>query len=803
MSVYPYSNGTNGRAPGRSEASKADPVGAPSDQLRSVLAAFWKHKWVFLAVLMLVIGGTWYYTTTLPRMYQTSTLLLVTKGSGAPTSLQFRGSMGSRSLERRSLANEMLVLQRSRTIADRVAKRLVEIDEHPSTGRPLQIIRGRSGQVLDTSQVAGRLFGSMFARIEGEDVDAFRIVGRSGIPAEAALIANTYAEEYIEWTKEKSRESLAASRKFLQKQESKLAQEVEVAQDSIKRFMKEEGAIALNQESQRLVQQIANLEVRRDEMQIQLQMKKARLDAELNTLQEIEPRLAEQLSSTLSAQLESIQKKRAQAELRLEEIRDSRPGLSESDDTPLGRELAKLKKRSRSLENRADSIASEFVSAAQSASGLPPSINGERAIDRLYDLRESVASKQIEVTGLRAQMASIEDRTAEYQRELQQIPEQSFELAQLEREKRLAEGMYSFVRERLQETRMSEESEVGYAEVLSPAGISRVPVSPDVNRYLLLSALFGIVLGGALVLVLEKTDTRIRRPDDLKERGFSIMGAVPSMDSHIESNFGGQSKVTVDGRTVSTSLTMLLSPMSSSAETYRRIRSTLQFSRPDKDLRVISISSAGKGEGKTTTSLNLAIAIASAGKRTLIVDADLRRPRLHDMIDLRDGVPRLSEFLFDGTDFDPSMLETGIDNLSVLPASMSIPNPAEVLGSERMGDFVEKLRQHYDFVIFDTAPLLLFSDSISLSKKCDGTILVAAADETDIRAFTHAASMLDDVGVDLLGCVLNQYDAGAIEYGYGYGYAYSYHRIDEYYGDEESSADTPNVTERLRSWLGR
>lgn len=803
MSAYPYHNGTNGRAPERSDARGADTVGAPSDQLRSLLAAFWKHKWVFLVILTLVIGGTWYYTTTLPRTYQTSTLLLVTKGTESPASLQFRGSMGNRGLERRSLANEMLVLQRSRTIAERVATKLIETDRHPSTGRPLQIIRGGAGQVLDTSHVAGRLFGSMFARIEGEDVDAFRIVGRSGIPAESALIANTYAQEYIEWTKEKSRESLAASRKFLQKQELKLAQEVESAQDSIKAFMQEEGAIALNQESQRLVQQIANLEVRRDEMQIQLEMQKARLDAELEELREIEPRLAEQLSSTLSAQLESIQKKRSEIELRLEEIQETNPDLSSDDDTPLGRELAKLKKRSRSLENRADSIASEFVTAAQSASGLPPSIDGEEAIDRLYDLRQSVASKQIEVTGLRAQMSSIEDRTDEYQRELQQIPEQSFELAQLEREKRLAEGMYSFVRERLQETRMNEESEVGYAEVLSPAGIPRGPVSPDVNRYLLLAALFGIGLGGAVVLVLEKMDTRIRRPDDLKEQGFSIMGAVPSMDAHIESNFGGQSKVTVDGRTVSTSLTMLLSPMSSSAETYRRIRSTLQFSRPDKDLRVISISSAGKGEGKTTTSLNLAIAIASAGKRTLIVDADLRRPRLHDMIDVPADTPRLSKLLFGDADFDPSALSSSIDNLSILPADTSIPNPAEILGSERMGDFVEKLRRHYDFVIFDTAPLLLFSDSISLSKKCDGTLLVAAAGETDIRAFTHAASMLDDVGVDLIGCILNRYDSGAIEYGYGYGYAYSYQRIDEYYGEGKSEGVVSDVAGRIRSWIKR
>jgi len=306
------------------------------------------------------------------------------------------------------------------------------------------------------------------------------------------------------------------------------------------------------------------------------------------------------------------------------------------------------------------------------------------------------------------------------------------------------------------------------------------------NRNLILALLFGLGLGGGIVFLRERLDTRIQQPDDLREHGHRIVGVVPSMDVLIRTEFDGAKTVRIDDRDVQTSLAMLVSPMSAVAEAYRRIRTNLQFSRPDKDLHSLAISSAEKGEGKSTTSSNLAIAMASAGKRTLLVDADLRRPQAHAIFGL-DREPGLSHLLYND-DVDITSFETDIDSLWVLPAGESVPNPAELLSSQRMRDLIENLKERFDYVIFDTPPVLLFSDALGLASRCDGTILIASAKGTDGRAFDHAVDLLNDVEADVLGAVLNRYNSQSLlqGYGYNYGYAQSYKRLAEHYAGKRS-----------------
>ncbi|PSQ96727.1 MAG: hypothetical protein BRD55_05480 [Bacteroidetes bacterium SW_9_63_38] len=757
-----------------------------SSQLHDLIQMLWDRKWIILGIVAVAVLSAAVYTYTIPATYRTSSLLLVDReGQTSVLSGLGRGRRSPFGQRDQTLQNELLILRQSRTIARRVAKRLQDLGTHPETGEPLQILRGPEGKRRSTAEVANQVKGMISAQPSGEKTDALYISAKSHHPYEVSLIVNLYAEEYIQRTKEKSREDLKASREFLEEQADTLRQEVQAAEQKIENYMQEEKAISLDQETGRVVQQISELESKRARLRIELDMKQATLETRKEELRQIEPKLAERLSSDLGEKLSTFQTEKAELEVKIDRVERRNPDLDPT--SRLGQELQRMKARAATLDRKTDSLASRYVRESLSAGGVAAGGGGEgggSGVSYVAQQRREIAQQRIEVNGLKARIAAITNRLAETRKKLQTIPRRSMQLAQLQRERRSAEQIYSFVQEKLQEARLSEQSEMGYAEVIRPAGRG-YPVGPDTRKNLMLALMLGLVLGGGLVVLREQLDTRVCQPADLRDHGHSVLGVVPSMTPMIEEELDGQDTVTVDGRTLQTTLAMIVSPMSAAAEAYRRIRTNLQFARPDDEMQVLVVSSAEKGAGKTTTCANLGLALASAGERAVVVDADLRRPWLHQQFGL-EREPGLSSALYSEV---PALeaFETGIDNLSIIPAGTEVPNPAETLGSGRMKKLIETLDEQFDYVLVDTPPALLFSDMLGLAPHCDGSILVARAGETDGHAFDHTVDRLHDVDADLLGCVLNEFDADSILYsdGSNYGYGYAYRQLQDYYEGEE------------------
>ena len=757
-------------------------AGARSSSLREWIGLLWSGKWIILGVALLAVLGTGLYIYSIPDTYRTSTLLYVDRDQRS-VAAQFGQRTSSFMREDNTLENELFLLRYSTVIAERVARRLTALGRHPRTGEALPILVGPEGDSLSMQAAAGRIRGSVQAYpAAGESVNAMRIRATTGSPAQTALIANLYADEYIERTKERSRERMRASRQFLEKQARTLKTDLRAVEGEIEEYMQTHEAVSLDQASSRVVQRIADLQAQRSELRIELDMKRAALRDLKAELADAEPKLAEQLSSSLNERLQRVQKEKAELESRIDLVERRNPGLDGGGTR--ARELQQMRARVRRLQQKADSLARAYVEESLAA-GVG---GGEETtgVDAVAQKQQRVSQLRIEVGGLEARLDVVEQRLAEQRETLQSIPEQSMQLAQLQRERRSTEQIYGFVREKLQETRLSEESEVGFAEVVQAAGISRVPIGPGLTKNLVLALILGLGLGGMIVIVWAKLDTHVRQPDDLKSKGYSLSGVVPPMGDLIYNQFGGNEEIEVDGRTVRTELVLLTSPMSAAAEAYRRIRANLQFAQPDATVKTIAMVSAEQGEGKTTTAANLALAFASAGKDTLLIDADLRHPRLHSVFGTA-REPGLSHVLFDRS-IEPNTFATGIDHLSVLPGGEAVPNPAELLESERMERLLKELRNTYDIVLIDTPPVLLFSDGLALSSHCDGTLLVASAGQSDGRAVDHAAEQVEDVGGTLLGCVLNRYEGESALYGYGtnYGYARGHQQLAEYYQQEES-----------------
>jgi capsular exopolysaccharide synthesis family protein len=293
------------------------------------------------------------------------------------------------------------------------------------------------------------------------------------------------------------------------------------------------------------------------------------------------------------------------------------------------------------------------------------------------------------------------------------------------------------------------------ATIVDSASFSDSPVSPDLKRNLAVAILVGLVLGLGGAILRETLDTRIRSVPDLREvSDVALLGTIA-----------------FDSVAAKSPLITAIAPHAARAESFRVLRTNLQFVDVDKQQKVFVMSSAVPGEGKTTTSLNLAISLAQAGTRTLLLEGDLRRPRISERLGI-DGAVGVTSVLVGKVKLGDAIHVHDDTGLEVLPCGPLPPNPSELLQSKAMAELVSEVRGEYDVVLIDAPPLLPVTDAALLATHADGTILVVRHARTTRDQIAGAVERLDQVDSAVVGLVLNMTPAKGRAYGYGYGYGY-------------------------------
>lgn len=206
-----------------------------------------------------------------------------------------------------------------------------------------------------------------------------------------------------------------------------------------------------------------------------------------------------------------------------------------------------------------------------------------------------------------------------------------------------------------------------------------------------------------------------------------------------------------------------MNPMLPITEQYRQIRTSIQFSSVDKTIKSIMLASAQSGEGKSTTASNLAIVLAQQGNQVLLVDADLRKPSIHYAFRVS-NIDGLTNVLTKEVELDSAIKQTDIHNLSLLTSGAKPPNPSEILSSNSMETLMGKLKEMFDFVIYDTPPALAVTDSQVLANKCDGVILVVASGKTNRELALKSLDVLKQARAHILGAVVNGIELSKKEY---------------------------------------
>jgi capsular exopolysaccharide synthesis family protein len=302
-------------------------------------------------------------------------------------------------------------------------------------------------------------------------------------------------------------------------------------------------------------------------------------------------------------------------------------------------------------------------------------------------------------------------------------------------------------------------SQVG-PTIVTAAGTPSTPISPKTLRNGLLGLVVGILLGLGLALLAEHLDDGISSREVAEQAsGLTTMALIPLVKEWRSRS--GQH------------IALIEDPTSAVSESYRTLRTALQFMGIDEPKRVIGLTSSLPGEGKTTAIANLAVSLARAGQRVIVVSCDLRRPRLHEYFEVSNKIGLTSVLIGQSTLVDAVKPATGVPRLRVLPAGPIPPNPAEVLSLERVHEVIEVLTQNSDIVLLDCPPVLPVTDTMLISRLVDGMLVLASAKSTSTRELKRTVELLRQVQTPLLGIVLNQIPVkGAYEYGYGAYVAY-------------------------------
>jgi capsular exopolysaccharide synthesis family protein len=516
-------------------------------------------------------------------------------------------------------------------------------------------------------------------------------------------------------------------------------------------------------------------------------------------------------------QLKSVKAKLSQAEETLKEYRENNKLISldaqsritldqvtqsESLLNKLDSGMKEIQSMIRSLENK-DALSTKSLEGGIFADQTSPSFL--RLNDQLSNLRVSMdtlllvytekhpdvleLNEQIEkISGnmlkeLIAQLRTMEKRKGELaqslavaQEKFQALPQSGLNLARLERDAKLQGEVYAMLEEKYQEALIRQAEKVEEVSIVKPALEPYDPTNPpNTTSTAFIGVILGMTLGLVFSFISETLDTSIGTIEDVEEFiGVPVLGIIPFVsEDEVREILLKKADMSQDEEVLGRNARLVshFAPHSTLAESYRTLRTNIQFASLEKNAKVIMLTSSSPKEGKSTTTANLSMTMAQVGLRTLLIDADMRKPMVNKVFGL-EREPGLSDILLGNYELEESiktvtdimmgkmgmediMKTPGIDNLHIITSGVIPPNPSELLNSPRMKEFIETVREMYDVVIFDTTPILPATDAAVLGSKVDSVVLVYKAGAIARGALKRAKVQMDNVNAKVLGVVLN------------------------------------------------
>lgn len=719
----------------------------PLQAVRAVLAELWRYKWLVPAVAVLVTAVVTFWVVREPKVYEAVTTLEYDPHPSQPLGSAVKDMGEEISIwEAHEVYQTQNVLLRSRSLAERIVRKL-SLHQDPDF---LHIPTKQRGSFVPYSvEKTAEILQGRIEISPIRDTRLIRLRVRDNNPDRAALLANTVAETYIEKSLEDRLDTSARALEWLGLQMQNLKQELEVSELALYNFREENQSLSASLTDRQAI--ITNQLQQFSKELTEIRTQRIRAESRLTVLREL---MAEVNNDPLSIRAETIARDQTIANLHDDYRRVS--GELERLTVTYGETHPQV----RAARNLANGVLQRM---SKQIAALVSGVQGEV---REFERAERGVAKALEDVNRQGLALSL----------------QEMQYTRLDREAKNKNELYNLVTQRAAQTDLTRALRVAYARVVDSAVRPAVPISPRVQLIMIIGAVFGLALGLGAAFAAAQLDNKIRSTADLEGRGVTVIGVMPSVGTAtaLSPNAYGRKRRKAKTRVqeVDRDLIVHLEPASSVAECCRTIRTNLTFQSADRPLRTLTVASARPQDGKSTVAISVAITLAQGGRRVLIVDTDLRRPRLRKAFKLPSGVG-LTSLLAGEASFDEALQATDVPNLTLMQCGPIPPNPSELLHTRRFAEVIEEAKQRYDIIVFDTPPLGAVTDPAIIATHTDGTLLVVRARRTTRASVDAAVRQLQSVSARLVGAVINDVDLTSSTYGDYYAYYRGYYTADE------------------------
>lgn len=722
------------------------------------LRVLYKQRWIAITAFVLVVLSTAVVTFTMTPVYEATVQILIenedpnvvsfqevleqTQRTNEYYQTQYR-ILESRALARRTLDSLKLWAhpQFSRAAAERQKEGSWSLAAIVSA--PIEAVSGWLNQWLAPAPARERP-GADETAAQSETIDRFlsnltvspvrnsRLVDvkfRSPDPQLAANVANSLARNYIEQNLETRLQSSKEATEWLAQQLADQRRQVEASERALQEYRERNDAVSLEDRQNIVVQKLADLN-----------------------------------AAVTRARTERIQKEAAYNQIRA--VQNNRAALdtlpavvSNTFIQSQKAELAELQRQQAQMSERLGPKHPDMLKLAQAIQTAQARIDTEIAkiVESLRNDYQQALAQERELT------AALDQQ----KREALDLNRKGIEYGVLVRDAAANRQVFESLMQRMKETGVSSELRTSNIRIVDEAEVPRSPVRPRRGLNLLLSLVVGSMLAVGLAFFFEYLDNRIKNPDEIKQHlGLPFLGLIPDLQANARGAKGGDVPV-------APLINNGVAP--NFVESFRTLRTNLLFSSASEGSRSVVVTSTGPGEGKSLVASNLAVALAMAGERVLLLDADMRKPRAHEIFG-KPQVPGLSNVLVGTAKASESVHRTDLPTLWVMPSGEHPPNPPELLGSKRCKEFLASLGDHFDWIIIDTPPVMAVSDASVVAHRATGVLFVVGAEMTARGAAQRAVEQLEQAKAKFVGALLNRVDVERNAYYYSQYYSKEYSR---------------------------